>query len=202
MIRKKVFMITIVAFLSRPHGYNALCGMINEPNYKILKVFTHKLKPKSEDPNRKERDDYHLFVEKCNENKIPLEAIDSKLQPITEVPDCDFIVEISWRYLILEDIVKKTSILAFGVHRGKLPEYAGVEPIKHALNNNEKEIILSAHHLEEKIDVGGTISTISHPVNYNKSNTLEENIQRLREEITPLFTDIVKNTIKKHVDKE
>lgn len=191
-------MITIVVFLSRAHGYNALCGMIEESNYKILKVFTHKLKPKSEDPDRTEREDYHLFVEKCKENKIPCEAIDSKSQSITEIPDCDFIVEISWRYLISKNIVKKASILAFGVHRGKLPEYAGAEPIKQALNNNEKEVVLSAHHLDEEIDAGGVIDAISHPVNYNKSKSFEENIQRLREEITPLFSDIVKNTIKKH----
>ena len=44
-------MIRIVAFLSRPHGYNALCGIIDEPNYQLLKVYTHKLKPKSEDSN-------------------------------------------------------------------------------------------------------------------------------------------------------
>ena len=31
-------MITLVGFLSRPHGYNALCGIINNLNYKLLKV--------------------------------------------------------------------------------------------------------------------------------------------------------------------
>ncbi len=53
-------------------------------------------------------------------------------------------------------------------------------------------------HLEEKIDVRGVIDTILHSVNYNKSKSLEKNIQRLRKEITPLFLDIVKNTIKKY----
>ncbi len=194
-------MIRIVAFLSRPHGYNALCGIIDEPNYKLLKVYTHKLKPKSEDSNRSERDDYRLFVEKCKENKIPLEAIDSKSDPINDVPNCNFIIEISWRYLIPEEIIKKASVLAFGIHRGKLPDYAGAEPIKQALNKNEYEIILSSHYLAEKIDSGKTISTISHPVNYHKSNTLDENIQRLRDEITPFFFLLMKNTIIKYSEK-
>ena len=194
-------MITIVAFISRPHGYNTLCGIIDESDYKLLKVYTHKLKPKSEDPDRAEREDYQLFVEKCKENKIPLEVIDSKSQSITNVPHCDFIIEISWRYLISEEIINKSSILGFGVHRGKLPEYAGSEPIKQALIKNENEIILSAHHLAEKIDLGRTICTLSYPVNYDISKTLEENIQRLRDEITPLFSDIVKNTIIKYLKK-
>jgi len=201
LLKKSEFMITLVAFLSRPHGYNVLCGIIDKSDYKLLKVYTHKLKPKSEDPNRAEREDYQLFVEKCKENKILLESIDSKSQPITNVPDCDFIVEISWRYLISEEIVKKASILAFGIHRGKLPEYAGVEPIKQALIKNENNIILSAHRLAKKIDLGETICTLSHPVNYDISITLEENIQRLRDEITPLFSDIVKSTIVKYVKK-
>ena len=102
--------------------------------------------------------------------------------------NCDFIVEVSWRYLILSYITKKASIAAFGVHRGKLPEYAGAEPIKQALNKNEKEIIISAHYLGQEIDLGGTINTLSHPVNYKYSKTLEENVQRLRDEITPLFS--------------
>ena len=191
-------MIRIVAFLSRPHGYNALCGIIDEPNYQLLKVYTHKLKPKSEDSNKSERDDYRLFVEKCKESNIPLETVDSKSDPINDVPNCDFIIEISWRYLIPEEIIKKASVLAFGIHRGKLPDYAGAEPIKQALNKNEHEIILSSHYLEERIDSGGIISTLSHPVNYHKSNTLDENIQRLRDEITPLFSLLMKNTIIKY----
>ena len=64
-------MITIVGFLSRPHGYNALCGIIDNPNYKLLKVFTHKLKPKSEDSSRSERKDYILFKQICRKNNIP-----------------------------------------------------------------------------------------------------------------------------------
>jgi methionyl-tRNA formyltransferase len=191
-------MITIVGFLSRPHGYNALCAIIGNPNYQLLKVFTHKLKPKSEDIDRSERDDYSLFEQICGKNNIPLETIDSNSQIINNVPKCDFIVEISWRYLISKEIVKQASTLAFGVHRGKLPDYAGSEPIKQALEKNESEIVLSAHHLAEEIDSGGTISTITHLVNYENSKSLTQNIQRLRNEITPLFSKIVEITITKY----
>ena len=70
LLKKSEIMITLVAFLSRPHGYNTLCGIIDKSDYKLLKVYTHKLKPKSDDPNKAERKDYQLFVEKCKENKI------------------------------------------------------------------------------------------------------------------------------------
>ncbi|MGI0010513.1 MAG: formyltransferase family protein, partial [Nitrosopumilaceae archaeon] len=84
---------TVVGFLSRPHGYNALIGLINSDRYKLKTVYTHALNPKSQDPARSKRIDYDLFVKVCSENNIPLFAIDSKEQKMN-VPDCDFIVEI------------------------------------------------------------------------------------------------------------
>jgi methionyl-tRNA formyltransferase len=112
-----------------------------------------------------------------------------------ECPECDFIVEVSWRYLISQEIVSKARIGAFGIHRGKLPDYAGAEPIKQALLKGEKEIVLSAHQLVSKIDQGDTISSISHPINYDANQSLEKNIQRLREEITPLFPILTFKTL-------
>lgn len=185
---------TVVGLLSRPHGYNALIGLINSDRYKLKTVYTHALYPKSQDPTRSKRADYDLFVRTCSENNIPLFAIDSKEQKM-DVPNCDFIVEISWRYLIPENIVKKARIAAFGIHRGKLPQYAGVEPIKQALLNGEKEIVLSAHYLDPQIDQGHVITTITHPVNYNKNHSIEQNIQRLRDEITPLFSKLTFMTL-------
>jgi len=187
---------TIVAFLSRTHGLNVLSSLIESKDHKILKVYTHSLNPKSQDPKRSLRIDYHLFKEICAKHDIPLVAIDSKKEKIQDVPHCDFIVEVSWRYLLLSEITKKAKIIAFGIHRGKLPEYTGAEPIKQALLQNEKEIFLSAHHLDQSIDTGKTITRMSHPVNYDSSFGIDENIQRLRDEITPLFSKIMFKTFK------
>lgn len=185
---------TIVGFLSRPHGFVVLKALTKSSDYKILKIYTHMLNPKSQDPSRSKRTDFDLFVKECLENNIEIISIDSKLENL-ECPECDFIVEVSWRYLIPQEIVSKARIGAFGIHRGKLPDYAGAEPIKQALLKGEKEIVLSAHQLVPKIDEGGTISSISHPVNYNANKSLEENIQRLREEITPLFPILTFKTL-------
>ena len=187
---------TIVAFLSRTHGLNVLLSLIESNEHMILKVYTHSLNPKSQDPKRTVRTDYHLFKEICAKHDIPLVSIDSNKEKIQDVPNCDFIVEASWRYLLLPDITKKAKIMAFGIHRGKLPEYAGAEPIKQALLQNENEIILSAHYLDPSIDTGKTITRISHPVNYDSSFSIDKNIQRLRDEITPLFSIIMFKTFK------
>jgi len=187
---------TIVGFLSRAHGLNILSSLVESNQYRILKVYTHSLNPKSQDPKRSIRTDYHLFKEICAKHDIPLVSIDSNKEKIQDVPNCDFIVEASWRYLLLPNITKKAKIMAFGIHRGKLPEYAGAEPIKQALLQNENEVILSAHYLDSSIDTGKTITRISHPVNYDSSFSIDKNIQRLRDEITPLFSIIMFKTFK------
>ena len=186
---------TIVGFLSRPHGYDALSAIVKSQNYKIIKLYTHKLNPKSQDPQRSIRTDYELFVKKCADNSIPLISIDTVSDEITDFPDCDYILEISWRYKIPNNIINKARIAAFGIHRGKLPDFAGAEPIKQALLNGEKKIVLSAHYLEKDIDAGNIISTIEFPVNYNGDKNLDVNIQTIRDEITPLFSKLVFQTL-------
>ena len=186
---------TIVGFLSRPHGYDALSAIAKSQNYKIIKLYTHKLNPKSQDPQRSIRTDYELFVKKCADNSIPLISIDTVSDEITDFPDCDYILEISWRYKIPNNIINKARIAAFGIHRGKLPDFAGAEPIKQALLNGEKKIVLSAHYLEKDIDAGNIISTIEFPVNYNGDKNLDVNMQTIRDEITPLFSKLVFQTL-------
>ena len=186
---------TIVGFLSRPHGYDALSAIAKSQNYKIIKLYTHKLNPKSQDPQRSIRTDYELFVKKCADNSIPLISIDTVSDEITDFPDCDYILEISWRYKIPNNIINKARIAAFGIHRGKLPDFAGAEPIKQAILNGEKKIVLSAHYLEKDIDAGNIISTIEFPVNYNGDKNLDVNIQTIRDKITPLFSKLVFQTL-------
>lgn len=187
---------TIVCFLSRAHGYAVLEYLLKSKEYTILQVFTHKLNPVSQDSKREIRSDYHLFDDLCVKYKIPLYDIDSKNTEIS-ISKCDFLVEVSWRYLIPKIIISQTKVLAFGIHRGKLPEYAGASPIQQALEQNEHEIVVSAHYLEQKIDAGQTILSMSHPVQYDNDCDLDKNIQRLRDEITPLFSEITKKVIQK-----
>ena len=186
---------TIVGFLSRPHGFNVLTTIGKLEKFKILKIYTHKFNPRSQDSNKHVRDDFELFVKKCEELSIPLETIDSKYSPIENCPECDYIIEVSWRYIIPSKIVKKSRIGTFGIHRGKLPEYGGAEPIKQAIKNNEEEVILSAHYLEPKIDSGDVITTLKYDLPNNLPTDLEEKIQQIRDDITPLFSKITLETI-------
>ena len=187
---------TVVGFLSREHGLDVLQALVKNNHLKIITVFTHKLNPKSQDKTRGIRKDFQKFADLCKQENIELISIDTKDSEI-KCPNCDFIVEVSWRYLISPEIVKKANILAFGIHRGKLPEYAGAEPIKQALMKDEKEIIISAHHLDSKIDAGEVITAKSFKINLNSQISLEKNIQIILDEITPLFSEITMEVLEK-----
>ena len=187
----------VVGFLSRSHGFDVLNSIIDSKDYNLIHVYTHKLNPKSQDLLKSIRSDYHLFEDVCKKHKIPLETIDSKNHKFTNFPESDFIIEVSWRYLIPQKVVTKCHIAAFGIHRGKLPEYAGAEPIKQALTNHENEIILSAHNLNAGIDEGEVFETISHTITYDNSISFDDNIQKIRNEITPKFSNLTLKTLLK-----
>ena len=61
--------------------------------------------------------------------------------------------------------------------------------------NGDKEIILSAHLLAPEIDGGNVIDEISYEVNYDKHRDLEENIQNIRDGITPLFPILMNKVV-------
>ena len=43
--------------------------------------------------------------------------------------------------------------------------------------------------------MGAILATISHSVNYDKIQSLDDNIQRLRDEISPLFSKLAQKAI-------
>jgi methionyl-tRNA formyltransferase len=124
---------------------------------------------------------------------VPLHTIDKKKEALeisdilTEYGEFDFIVSISWRKLIPANQVSMAEVGAVNIHRGKLPDYPGAEPIKQALNNKDHYIYVTSHVLAEKIDSGETIAVYRHPANYDNNYSLDQNIERLKKELTPYF---------------
>jgi len=99
-------------------------------------------------------------------------------------------------------------ISGLNLHRGKLPEYKGVYPIKRALQNKEKYIYITSHILEKEIDSGEVIAIYKHPVNYNEKLSFDENVEKLKRELTPHFgplliksMDILVNKYEKKKEK-
>lgn len=193
---------TVVGFFAREHGLNGLQALLQSDNYKVLALFTHRLKPLSEDPERSEREEYSQYIALTQKHHIPLYSIDSKkeeseIEKILSSLDFDYIASISWRRLIPSNILAMAKKGCINLHRGKLPNYPGAEPIKQALINRDKEITITAHVMTEVIDGGRTVAFYRHPVNYQENKTMEENIDRLKKEITPFFGPLLLESLGK-----
>jgi methionyl-tRNA formyltransferase len=183
----------VIGFLAREHGLSGFNYLIASDRYDPICIFTHQLKPKSQDFSQTQREDFADYKSVCANHNVPLHTIDKKKEALeisdilTEYGEFDFIVSISWRKLIPANQVSMAEVGAVNIHRGKLPDYPGAEPIKQALNNKDHYIYVTSHVLAEKIDSGETIAVYRHPANYDNNYSLDQNIERLKKELTPYF---------------
>ena len=198
--------IRCIGLVAREHGLTTLKELQSNNNYNIIAIFTHKLNPKSYDAEQKIRDDFLDFQLFAKKNNIPFYTIDSLdekklVKEFVVENDFEFLISISWRYLIPPNVFEKARFGAINLHRGDLPKYAGIEPIKRALENNEKQISVCCHHITKNYDEGEVIFKCNHDSNYDRRMSLEENVIRLKKEITKYFPELTINTLK-HLGNE
>ena len=189
----------------RNHGLETLKKLNELSDYNIISIFTHKFNPKLLDNQQKERDDFSNYEKFAETNSIPLYTIDkfdekSILDDFALQYNYDFLISISWRFLISPQVFSKSNIGSINLHRGDLPKYAGVEPIKRALKNSEKFIHISCHNISKNFDEGKVIFESKQPTNYDVSTSLDENVERLKKEITPYFPQLTIKSLKFLID--
>ena len=186
---------TCLVLAGRNHGLETLKNLNELSDYNIISIFTHKFNPKSLDIQQKERDDFSDYEKFAEINSIPLYTIDKSnekfiLDDFALQYNYDFLISVSWRYLISPQVFLKANIGSINIHRGDLPKYAGAEPIKRALENSEKFIHISCHNISTNFDEGEVIFESTHPTNYDISLSLDDNVERLKREITPYFPQL------------
>ncbi len=191
---------SIVALIARQHGLSGLKSLLAEPNLEVIAIVTHRRLPKSEDADRSERSDFGAYLAVANEHGIPLITVDSKedqLQLEKKLLQLryDYLISISWRRLIPLSMLQQATIGCINLHRGRLPDYPGAEPIKQALQKGDRTISITAHVLDEQIDHGPILCTYEHPVAYQMNRPLDDNIERLKQELTPHFGPLLLKAI-------
>ena len=183
---------TVLAFLAREHGLSGLAALIESERYEPICVITHKLLPRSEEPQRLQRPDFKEYQKLTAKHGIPLYTVDTKKEQelieeaLSEMP-FDLIASISWRRLIPVSLIERAPLGGVNLHRGRLPDYPGGEPIKQALNRGDSSITISAHILTAEIDAGEVICQRNHPVSLSERLSQTANIDRIKRQITPLF---------------
>jgi methionyl-tRNA formyltransferase len=99
----------------------------------------------------------------------------------------ELIAAISWRLLITPRELAAAPLGGVNLHRGRLPEYPGGSPLHRALENRDSSVGLTAHCLSPEIDAGEILEIVEHPVDYDGGLDIDDHVERLKQEISPLF---------------
>ena len=144
----------IVLFAHTNLGVACIRKLINTNN-EILLVFTH---PSNADKNEKVW--YESVRDECmNKNILVQERTKLTEEDYKKIKDLnpDIIFSINWRRIIPSNIIKIPKCGSLNIHAGLLPKYSGFSPINWAIINDEKEIGITVHYMDETVDTGDIV---------------------------------------------
>ena len=185
--------IQLVALLAREPGLMTLEAIARRGSgVRLRAVFTHRREPKSVDPQRGERPEYARYVRAATELGVSLYVVDSpgEVERMEGLADCrpfDVLLSVSWWYRVAADVLAWARMGAINVHRGWLPEYAGLKPVERALRAGEPTVSLTAHRMIEEIDAGEVLAEYVHPVGPPQGPTLIDDVERVKRELWPFY---------------
>ncbi len=194
----------VVCYMARRHGLAGLSALFESERYRVARTVTHRRLPRSEDPNRGERPDFAEYRELSERHDVPLSVVDGsraqeELIRVLDGERFDLIASISWRRLLSTEQLAQPVIGGVNVHRGDLPRYAGVFPVRRSLEDGQDPIWVCAHVLVDEVDSGEILTRACHRAHVRESESLDEATERVKRELTPLFGPLLLNALDKLV---
>jgi folate-dependent phosphoribosylglycinamide formyltransferase PurN len=191
-----------VGLLAQPAGVAVLQrSLLRNPDIELVAVATHRLNPTSEDPSRGERPEFSVFEEVCAAHGIPLVAIDDlasgrHLAALDRFAPIDLLCSVSWRFVLSSDALARARVASINLHRGKLPEYPGAEPVRRMIEDGEPEAVITAHVMVEEVDAGEILATAAVPIRALEGRTSHELAEVIKEELVALFPPLMDTAIR------
>ena len=102
----------------------------------------------------------------------------------------DVIISINYLFLIESDIINFPKILSFNIHGSLLPKYRGRAPHIWAIINNETNIGITAHKIDEGCDTGDIISNVK--ILIEKHETGHDILNKFKLHYFNLISDVLK----------
>ncbi len=187
----------IVCLLARDAGLSCLEALLKRHGeFKVKALFTHRFLPKSENKTKNERPEFRPYQKAAEENQIPFYAVDSKAVS-SKVHDIlldarfDVLLSCSWRYWVSPQILGMARAGSVNLHRGRLPDYKGAEPVRRALEAGDKTITISAHRMVEEIDAGEVLAEKKIKVEIKPGESFGEAAWRIKKEIVPFYPEVM-----------
>ncbi len=187
------------ALIGRDAGLGLLRdGLLQNELIDLAGVFTHGKLPKAEGGEaRPELADYKSI---CAAHNIPLTILDGAEARSIEasLPDnLDLLVVLSWRFILAPAALEKPKHGALNLHRGALPEFAGAEPVRRAIEAGKTRTAITAHMMVEEVDMGPEIARVWFdipPLPKNVSSA--EHAEVIKKKLLPLYAPLARTAIK------
>jgi methionyl-tRNA formyltransferase len=188
-----------IALLGRTTGLAVLSdALIGNPLINLMHVFTHGQKTTAEGGGP--RLECAEFEQLCSKHNIPSTVIDLPEARYVEnfFPDevIDLLVVLSWKYILSDSALALPRLGGINLHRGALPKYAGLEPVRRAIEARETHIAITAHWMIGEVDMGPEISRIWIRVKPSlQGEPAEVHAEAIKKQITPLYVPLAKIAI-------
>lgn len=191
-----------VGLLARQAGLAVLeRSLLGNPIIELVAVATHRLLPASEDPARGERPEFRSFAEICSAHGIALLAIDERaaardLDPLEPFAPIDLLCSVSWRHVLSARALARARVAALNLHRGKLPEYAGAEPVRRMIEDGATRAVITAHLMVEEVDAGDVVATAELRIGESRGRSSRELAEAVKAELVQLYPVLMDQAIR------
>jgi len=198
----------VACFFARPAGVRCLKALLaQKESYQVAALLTHRYLPLSESADRAERAEFAEFSRLAEKGSIPLKTVDSR-SDAAEVygwlreKNFDFLLSCSWRYHVESDILAMAGTACINLHRGKLPEYRGAEPVRRALEDGKRSVVITGHVMIDEIDAGEILAEKEISVEIHPKESLPDAVERIKREITPYYSEAMFLSIEKSLERK
>jgi methionyl-tRNA formyltransferase len=192
----------VACLLARKAGLSVLENLFTpDSEFEMACLFTNRREPSSADPARPDRPEFARYQHIAQQRGYPFYTVDTyrearEMRGLRDHLPFDFIFSVSWAFLVPPDVLALPRIAPINQHRGKLPDYPLAAPVAQALKNGDDTIILTTHIMNEEYDKGRILVETPLPANVDPSQSFEANVERIKEELLPLYPVAMRQAVK------
>lgn len=188
-----------VALLGRQPGFLVLRdALLGNPLVSLAAVYTHGRRPRAEGGG--ERPERARFADACAAAGVPLHVLDlpeaRNLADFLPTEPFDLLLSLSWRCVLTRNVLDRPRLAAVNLHRGALPDYAGAEPVRRAIEKGERRVAITAHRMVEEVDAGEVLDVAWHDIDpLPPGMTAAQYAEVVKERLFPLYAPLARRVI-------